>query len=443
MAASAAASSTQSKRQQKPQHLTNLRYPHAKTWDKSSTYVEFEMANIHFSMANGIRRAILSQVKTVGFRTEPYKANLVDIKVNDTPLHNQIIAHRIGMIPVNVANPSKFDVDDYIFVINIVNDTNASRLITTEDFTIRQVSTNRYLDAKDVKRFFPPDPITGDYVVITKLRPKYFTPAKTHTKEVIDEMQNTYSKIVDEKMQFHLEAKACISNGDENARFCPVSCAAYVNTVDPERAKDGLKSYIDAQNVVAKLGNYTPLNVELLNRRFELTERARHFYVNDKGDPNVFTFKIETIGVIPPLVIFHRAIEVLKGKLTNFIANIVSKNENEVIVSVSNQMDAAWDIKVRNEDDTLGNMIQSHLCLMYADFTLPKEQRTLHYIGYKKPHPLENQIIFQIKGLTESWDTLVNTVIKPGCGEIVKLLNKIQNEMEGTPAFISEMKAIA
>ena len=76
-AAAAAASSTQSKRQQKPQHLTNLRYPYAKTWDKYSTYVEFEMANIHFSMANGIRRAILSQVKTVGFRTEPYKANLL------------------------------------------------------------------------------------------------------------------------------------------------------------------------------------------------------------------------------------------------------------------------------------------------------------------------------------------------------------------------------
>jgi hypothetical protein len=55
---------------------------------------------------------------------------------------------------------------------------------------------------------------------------------------------------------------------------------------------------------------------------------------------------------------------------------------------------------------------------------------------------LEPHVIFQIKGLTESWDELVTMVIKPGCSEIVKLLNKIQNEMEGTPAFVSEMKSI-
>jgi len=442
MASASASASAQPKRQQKPQHLTNIRYPHEKTWDKRSTYTEFEMANIHFSMANAIRRVILAQVKTVGFRTEPYSANQVDVKLNDSPLHNQIIAHRIGMIPVNVANPDKFDIADYVFTINVVNDTNASRMITTEDFTIKQISTNRSLDKKDVKRFFPPDPITGDYIVITKLRPKYFTPAKTHSKEVIDEMRTTYTKTVDEKTQFHLEAKACISNGAENARFSPVACAAYINTVDPERAVDGLKSYIDMQNEVAKLGNYTTPPIEILNRRFELTERARHFYINEKGDPNVFTFKLETVGVIPPLVIFHRAIEIIKGKLLNFIGNIVAKNENEVAVLVSSQIEGAWEIKVHNEDDTLGNLIQSHLCLMYADFTLPKEQRLLNYIGYKKPHPLEPHVIFQIKGLTESWDELVTMVIKPGCSEIVKLLNKIQNEMEGTPAFVSEMKSI-
>ena len=437
------AASTTQKRPQKPQHITNLRYPYAKTWDKRSQYAEFEIANIHFSMANAIRRAMIAQIKTVGFRTEPYKASTVDIKVNDTPLHNQIMAHRIGMIPINIPNPDKFDVDDFLFIINVVNDTNTSRLITTQDFTIRQISTNRYLDKKDVTRFFPPDPITGDYLVLTKLRPKYFTPSKTHTKEVIDEMGSTFNKTVDEKTQFHMEAKAVISNSAENAHFSPVSTAAYINTVDPKRAVDGLKSYIDSQNEAAKNGNYTAASVELLTRRFELTERARHFYVNEKGDPNVFTFKIESVGVIPPLVIFHRAIDVIKAKITNFVANIVSKNENEVIIAASSQMDDAYTITVKNEDDTLGNIIQSHLCLMYADFTIPKEQRLLHYIGYKKPHPLENKIVFEIKGVDGGWENVVNTVIKAGCGEIVKLLNKIQNEMEGTPAFISEMKAIA
>ena len=105
--------STESKSQfRKPNHITNIRYPYAKTWDKLNTSIEFELANIHFSTANAIRRIMLSQVKTVGFRTEPYNESDIKVLENDTPLHNQFAMHRIAMIPLNVPNPDKFNVDD-------------------------------------------------------------------------------------------------------------------------------------------------------------------------------------------------------------------------------------------------------------------------------------------------------------------------------------------
>jgi hypothetical protein len=76
--------SSESKTQsRKPNHITNIRYPYAKTWDKQNTSIEFELANIHFSTANAIRRTILSQVKTVGFRTEPYNECEVKVLEND------------------------------------------------------------------------------------------------------------------------------------------------------------------------------------------------------------------------------------------------------------------------------------------------------------------------------------------------------------------------
>ena len=81
--------STSKSEKNKPHHITNIRYPYAKTWDKHNTSIEFELANVHFSTSNAIRRLILSSVKSVGFRTEPYTACDVDIKVNDTPIHNQ------------------------------------------------------------------------------------------------------------------------------------------------------------------------------------------------------------------------------------------------------------------------------------------------------------------------------------------------------------------
>ena len=100
-------------------HITNIRYPYAKAWDKRNTYVEFEIGNVHFSTVNAIRRLMISSIKTVGFRTEPYSACDIKVYDNDTPLHNQFILHRISMIPINVAKPENFDVDDYLFIINV------------------------------------------------------------------------------------------------------------------------------------------------------------------------------------------------------------------------------------------------------------------------------------------------------------------------------------
>ena len=426
----------------KPHHITNIRYPYAKTWDKRNISIEFELANVHFSTANAIRRLILSSIKTVGFRTEPYEKCDVNIKINDTPLHNQFTAHRIAMIPINVPNPDKFNVDDFVFFMDITNNTNENRKITTEDFQIRQISTNKLLSHDEVKRFFPPDPITGNYILLTKLRAKYFVPSKTLNREVVDEMVKDFNQPVDEPVRLFFEAKASISNGAENGHYCPVSCACYINTVDPERARDGLRVYIDNHNNNMKLQKLTPLTPEILTRRFELTERAKFYYINDKDEPNVFTFKIESIGVIPPLIIFHRAIDILIEKINTFISNIISKNENVITINQSKQLNNGYEIVVKNEDDTLGNIIQSHLCMMYADYSLSKEQRKLKFIGYKKPHPLEHHIIFVIQGNTDKIDEIISDIIKPGCNEIIKMLNKIQHELEETVYFIKELKSI-
>jgi DNA-directed RNA polymerase subunit L len=298
------------------------------------------------------------------------------------------------------------------------------------------------LPREEVMKFFPPNPITGDYVLLTKLRPKYFVPSKTVSNTVVAEMAKDFDKPVDEPMTFHIEAKASISNGYENGHYCPVSCACYINTVDPQRAELGLKEYIDTQNEKSKMQETEPIPLETLKRRFELTEQARFYYVNDKNEPNVFTFKIESVGVIPSLIVFHRAIDILKEKINMFVSNLITRNENIITISASSQLNGGYDIIVKNEDDTLGNIVQSHLCMLYADFTLPKEQRKLKYVGYKRPHPLEKHIIFSVQGNNDNIDELIGEILKPGCLEIVKMLNKIQNEMEGTSYFVNELKMI-
>jgi len=429
----------------KPHHITNIRYPYAKSWDKLNTHIEFELANIHSSTANAIRRLMISTVKTVGFRTEPYTACDLKVIANDTPLHNQFILHRIAMVPIHIPKPEAFDVDNYLFIINLSNNTNSTINITTGDFQIKEISTNRMLSKNDVEKFFPKDPITGDYILLNILKPKHYnTPNNLVSKATVDEMNKEFSKLNtgEDVTQFHVEGKASISNGSENGHYSPVACASYINTVDPDKADFGLKEYITKQNTIAKEKSIVAMTNEKMKRRFDLTERARFFYTNDKDEPNVFTFKIETVGIIPPLIIFYRAIDILKNKITDFVNNLVKKNENIITIKTSGQLGGGYDIIVKNEDDTLGNIIQSHLCLMYSDYSLPKEKQKLKYIGYKKPHPLEHYIVFAIQGLTDNIDEIINDIIKPGCSEIVKILNKIQNDLEGTQQFVGELKMI-
>jgi len=64
--------------------------------------------NANVTIANTIRRAIISSTPAVAFRTEPAETSEMSISVNTTPLVNEIISHRIGMIPIS-ADVATFD----------------------------------------------------------------------------------------------------------------------------------------------------------------------------------------------------------------------------------------------------------------------------------------------------------------------------------------------
>lgn len=428
-------------------HLTNIRYPYLKKWDKNGNYVEFEIGNIHFSMANAVRRSIISGVKSVGFRNEPYENCTIHIKHNDSPLNNQLLEHRIAMVPINVANIEKFDCDDHLFVIDVVNSTNTNLHITTEDFKVKRISSNTWLSEKEVRQLFPPDPISGQFALLTKLRPKYYIGGIVKNPKIDKEMQSTFDRTAEEPVKLYLEAKAVISNGAENGHFNPACCAAYINTVNMEDAEVAAKVWI--ANEIARQNSLgvTPFSEEKLRKRFMISESQRYFHKNERGEPNIFTYKVESVGVIPPLVIFHRGIEVVKQKISGFIGNLLANNKDVVDVKPSKQVNGGYDIIVNNEDDTLGNLVQMHLSLMYADYLLPNDKRLLNFIGYRRPHPLEQKIIFTIQpnNNTENntFEDIIKSVIKPGCQEIVRLLNILQSELENTPQFINEIKHIA
>ena len=71
--------------------------------------LQFTLAPTHVSYANTLRRAVLTMVETVGFNADIQdssgKTTDVIITKNSTPMSNEMLAHRIGLLPIHVEAP--------------------------------------------------------------------------------------------------------------------------------------------------------------------------------------------------------------------------------------------------------------------------------------------------------------------------------------------------
>lgn len=422
----------------KSKYIENIKYPYEKTWDKTKTYASFNINNISISLINGLRRTIISDIKTFCFRTEPYEKSDIKIIKNDSALHNEFITHRIGMIPLNIIY-NDFKYDEYEFIIDEKNNTNFPKEITSNDFKILKISTNTLLSKEEVSKIFPKDPITKDPIVITELKPSYNI-INYKMDSYKDELINTSGK----EQFFHIKGKLSLSNGRENSRYSPVSAISYSYTVNEEKAEVAKNEYIKSEIEIMKEKGLKPKTEEQLSLYFDTTLKERYFYENEEGEPIKFDFIIESIGYIPPLIIFHKGIENLINRIDGFLINIKSYNDNIINVRPSPNITDGFEMKIQNEDDTLGNIIQEEFFELFCnEDDEDDEKQLLDYIGYKRTHPLEEIIIINIKSTKyKTWSDYITNIFDVGCKHIIKKLNAIKKDFESQKLFIKELKSI-
>lgn len=430
------------------QHITNIDYPHSKKWDKTNTFVEFDINNYNCALVNSIRRCIISEVPTVGFRSVPHEKSTINIIQNDSQLHNQIISNRLAMLPIYSPNPDKFPVDDYEFIIDVENDTNFPKDITTRDFKVRVISDNKFLEESKLKDIFPPDPISGNYPLIIRLKPKHYGYSNLKNSAITTSLKDEFSEDkVNNNIRFFIKAKAVVSIGKENGHFSPTAVAAYNNLVDPEKMEKGKLAYIEREKQFHMDHKLTIPDDSKLESRFMSLEYKRFYYTDDADEPCKYRFRLETVGAIPPLVIFYRAIEVLKDKLDLFRTNLLKSSGEQletdpIEVSPSPDLLNAMEILIRNENETLGNLLQTYMALLFANYSKP-ETRKLNYVSYNIPHPLESAVMLVVQPVEEmEFGKLVDTIIMPTCAYVSKELDKLQKNLEKTIQYVAEVKSI-
>ena len=318
--------------------------------EEDNNILKFTVSNINVSYANAIRRIILSEIPCIVFKTQPYSENKVKININKTRLNNELIKQRISCIPIHISDIGNFPYQDYIVELNVANNTDTIIYATTEDFKIKNINTQKYLQPSEVKMIFPPNSITGDYIDIVRLRPKL-------------------SDSLDSE-QLNLEASLSVSNAEEDGMFNVVSTCSYGNTLDPIKIKDTWEK----KEEELKLKDHTKEEIDFIKKDWLLLD-AKRLYIE-----NSFDFIIESIGIYTNFKIVELACSILIRKLYTYIENL--KGNDDLITDAVDTLENCYIITLENEDYSIGKIIEYYLHKKY--FT---DEKKLNYVGFLKKHP--------------------------------------------------------
>jgi len=348
-------------------------------------YLTFQIVNTHVSYVNTLRRIIISEVPSIGFRAEILKngsTSDVTIEKNNTPMSNEMLAHRIGLIPVH-ANPSSWEEDKYIFKCNVENDSNDFIDVKVSDIDVLEKKDGELIKVPNVQ-FFHPNAITHDTALLAVLKPKVVNGTP-------------------EKLAF--TAKATRGVGRENARFNPTSQCSYSYTrdEDPERIKDLMIQWLDRHKKI----NYSDLEQdtskkEQYEREFNTMEVNRCFKKNEKGEPYSFDFSVESIGVYDPYIIVLEGIKVCEQKCLGYATIDRGTLPENIKIQPTKKEAKGFDIYFQNEDHTLGNLLTTWLDenLLDPDSLKPD---SIQFCGYCVPHPLLDEMLMTV--LCKDMDT--------------------------------------
>lgn len=271
----------------------------------------FDLINIDTSIANSFRRIMIAEVPSVAAET-------IYIFNNTSVISDEVLSHRLGLIPLKVDpdllawvdntsedEENKFTDDNTIVMsLNVTCSLNQSAPKDATDPKVKY--NNAHVYARDLKfepqgkqvelfKDAPVVPVNPD-ILLAKLRPG---------------------------QEISLTAHCILGVGEDHAKFSPVATASYrlmpvIDILKPIEGKDAKKFQKCFPPGVIELDDEGAAYVKDSRKDTVSRECLRHEEFKGKvklgRDRGRFIFNVETCSAMTPEEIFFKSVRILKNK---------------------------------------------------------------------------------------------------------------------------------
>ena len=146
----------------------------------------------------------------------------------------------------------------------------------------------------------------------------------------------------------------------------------------------------------------------------------RIYLKNDKNEPQKYNLTIEASGVMKLKTILLKSIEVIENKIKLFKSNYIDDDSEDVYIQKQKSSLGGIDIIIKNEGDTLGNLISSYIL----------NNNKVKIASYNIPHPLINEMVIRITLKNNSKLDDYNKVIMDTIDNILKIVDDLKKDFK-------------